>query len=105
MPLYEYKCAQCGKHIEVRHGFNERHREPCPACGGTLTRVFNPSPIVFKGSGFYATDSRKTPEKAPATKTETAKSEPAASDSAKPEPAPASTEKPAAGSTSSESAA
>lgn len=59
MPLYDYKCAQCGKISEVRHGFNEAWDAPCPACGGTLTRVFNPAPIVFKGSGFYVTDSRK----------------------------------------------
>jgi putative FmdB family regulatory protein len=60
MPLYDYKCTQCGKISEVRHGFNEGHREPCPACGGIMTRVFNPAPIVFKGSGFYVTDSRKS---------------------------------------------
>lgn len=60
MPLYDYKCAQCGKVTEVRHGFNEGFGEPCPDCGGALVRVFNPAPIVFKGSGFYATDSRKS---------------------------------------------
>ena len=60
MPLYDYKCTKCGKISEVRHGFNEGHDEPCPACGGIMTRVFNPAPIVFKGSGFYVTDSRKS---------------------------------------------
>lgn len=60
MPLYDYKCAQCGKISEVRHGFSESWDAPCPTCGGTLTRVFNPAPIVFKGSGFYVTDSRKS---------------------------------------------
>jgi putative FmdB family regulatory protein len=58
MPLYDYKCTKCGTVREVRHGFNESHDQPCPACGAALTRVFNPAPIVFKGSGFYATDSR-----------------------------------------------
>jgi len=58
MPLYDYKCTKCGTVREVRHGFNESHDEPCPACGAEMTRVFNPAPIVFKGSGFYATDSR-----------------------------------------------
>jgi putative FmdB family regulatory protein len=89
MPLYDYKCAQCGKVSEVRHGFNETHGDPCPACGGPLARVFNPATIVFKGSGFYVTDSRKgraTDSSAPAdaassdkpasSKTETPKSEP-----------------------------
>ncbi len=60
MPLYDYRCAACGKDIEVRHGFNETHSDPCPHCGGKMSRVFNPAPIVFKGSGFYVTDSRSS---------------------------------------------
>ena len=59
MPLYDYKCKDCGKVTEVRHGFNESHADPCPACGGTMQRVFSAAPIVFKGSGYYITDSRK----------------------------------------------
>lgn len=58
MPLYDYRCAACGAVTEIRHGFNDTHTEPCAACGGALSRVFNPAPIVFKGSGFYVTDSR-----------------------------------------------
>lgn len=61
MPLYDYECAQCGKIIEVRHGFNQTHALPCEACGGALRRIINPAPIIFKGSGFYVTDSRKKP--------------------------------------------
>jgi len=76
MPLYDYKCARCGKVSEVRHGFNEAWNEPCRDCGGTVARVFNPAPIVFKGSGFYVTDSRKgnasKPASAPAAETKTA---------------------------------
>jgi putative FmdB family regulatory protein len=60
MPLYDYRCAACGKLTEVRHGFNDTHLEPCQHCGGALNRVFNPAPIVFKGSGFYVTDSRSS---------------------------------------------
>lgn len=59
MPLYDYQCSNCQKVLEIRHGFNDTYAEPCPACGGDLKRVFNPAPIVFKGSGFYVTDSRK----------------------------------------------
>jgi len=59
MPLYDYRCRACSKVTEVRHGFREAYDAPCPACGGTLARVFNPAGIVFKGSGFYVTDSRK----------------------------------------------
>ncbi|HET9030042.1 MAG TPA: FmdB family zinc ribbon protein [Candidatus Aquilonibacter sp.] len=58
MPLYDYRCAACGKTTEIRHGFNDSHTDPCPECGGAMSRVFNPAPIVFKGSGFYITDSR-----------------------------------------------
>jgi putative FmdB family regulatory protein len=58
MPLYDYRCAQCEKTTEVRHGFNDTHSDPCPHCGGSMSRVFNPAPIIFSGSGFYITDSR-----------------------------------------------
>jgi len=63
MPLYDYQCSKCGNVTEVRHGFSESYGQPCPACGGPLQRVFNPAPIVFKGSGFYVTDSRKKESK------------------------------------------
>lgn len=58
MPLYDYRCAACGKTAEVRHGFNDTYADPCAECGGAMSRVFNPAPILFKGSGFYVTDSR-----------------------------------------------
>jgi putative FmdB family regulatory protein len=58
MPLYDYRCSQCGQTTEIRHGFNDTYSEPCAHCGGAMSRVFNPAPIVFKGSGFYITDSR-----------------------------------------------
>jgi len=58
MPLYDYRCAQCGHVAEIRHGFNDTYAEPCAHCGGGMSRVFNPAPILFKGSGFYVTDSR-----------------------------------------------
>ena len=60
MPLYDYKCKQCGKVTEVRHGFDATHTDPCPSCGGAVQRVFSAAPIVFKGSGYYVTDSRKS---------------------------------------------
>jgi putative FmdB family regulatory protein len=62
MPLYDYRCAACGKVTEVRHGFNDTNTDVCPHCGGALTRVFNPAPIIFNGSGFYKTDSRAKPK-------------------------------------------
>ena len=60
MPLYDYQCTQCSAVTEVRHGFKETFVGACPSCGASgLKRVFNPAPILFKGSGFYVTDSRK----------------------------------------------
>lgn len=62
MPLYDYQCRRCKKVTEVRHGFRETYDGACPECGSEeLARVFNPAGIVFKGSGFYLTDSRKPP--------------------------------------------
>lgn len=81
MPLYDYQCQKCKEVTEVRHGFDDAHTEPCPKCGGPLTRLFNPAGIVFKGSGFYVNDSRK-PESKSESKPES-KSEP------KPESSPA----------------
>jgi len=62
MPLYDYQCSKCNEITEVRHGFDDSHADPCPACGGPLKRLFNPAGIVFKGSGFYINDSRKSSE-------------------------------------------
>ena len=59
MPLYDYKCTQCEHHYEQREGFDAPNRQPCPKCGGMAKRLLHPPPIVFKGSGFYITDSRK----------------------------------------------
>ncbi len=60
MPLYDYACTQCGRTVEVRHGFNEVHQDPCTVCGAPVRRVFNAAPVLFKGSGFYVTDSRRS---------------------------------------------
>ena len=58
MPTYEYECTACGQHMEVFQRFTEDALTTCGVCGGVLRKVFHPAGIVFKGSGFYATDSR-----------------------------------------------
>jgi len=58
VPRYDYKCRSCKRNFEVTHGFDETVSS-CEYCGGPVRRVFHPVGIVFKGSGFYATDSRK----------------------------------------------
>jgi putative FmdB family regulatory protein len=60
MPTYEYACTSCGHQIEVFQRFTEDPLTTCGVCGGPLRKVFHPAGIVFKGSGFYATDSRKS---------------------------------------------
>ena len=59
MPTYEYRCTDCGNRVEVFQRIGDDSPTVCEICGGTLRKVFHPAGIVFKGSGFYATDSRK----------------------------------------------
>lgn len=72
MPLYDYSCTKCGHTLEVRHGFDESYDRPCPECGAPIRRVFSAAPVLFKGSGFYVTDSRasRSNTKVEPTKTE-----------------------------------
>jgi putative FmdB family regulatory protein len=58
MPTYEYACSSCGTHIEVYQRFSDESLTKCGVCGGELRKVFHPAGILFKGSGFYKTDSR-----------------------------------------------
>ena len=60
MPTYQYACTSCGEQLEAVQRFSDDPLTVCPACGGTLRKVFSPVGIVFKGSGFYRTDSRKS---------------------------------------------
>jgi len=60
MPVYEYKCTQCGLHFERFQHFSDAPLQECPECNGRVRRVLQPVGIVFKGSGFYSTDNRKT---------------------------------------------
>jgi putative FmdB family regulatory protein len=63
MPTYEYACQSCGTHVEVFQHFNEEPLTVCGICAGPLRKVFHPAGILFKGSGFYATDSRASRSK------------------------------------------
>jgi putative FmdB family regulatory protein len=58
VPTYDYQCRSCGVITEVIHSMTADGPTTCPECGGSLRRVFNPAGIIFKGSGFYKTDSR-----------------------------------------------
>jgi putative FmdB family regulatory protein len=58
VPTYEYACTKCGEHLEVVQSFRDDSLTECPNCGGALRKVFGSIGVVFKGSGFYKTDSR-----------------------------------------------
>lgn len=64
MPTYQYRCADCGREIEVVQKFTDAALTECPECSGTLRKVFNAVGVVFKGSGFYKTDNRAASGKA-----------------------------------------
>jgi len=59
MPVYTYRCENCGVQFERQQSFNDQPLTRCPECNKkTLRKVYTPVGIVFKGSGFYATDHR-----------------------------------------------
>jgi putative FmdB family regulatory protein len=58
MPTYEYECQNCHQRVEAVQKFSDAPLTVCEACGGELRKVFSGVGIVFKGSGFYKTDSR-----------------------------------------------
>jgi len=58
VPTYQYVCTECGEPLEVVQKFSDDALTECPACRGKLRKVFSAAGIIFKGSGFYRTDSR-----------------------------------------------
>jgi putative FmdB family regulatory protein len=90
VPTYQYACTECGHFFEAVQSFSDDSLTVCPECDGRLRKVFNAVGVVFKGSGFYRTDSRGSSssdsstsssgtESSTATKTETkTESKPAA---------------------------
>jgi len=60
VPTYDYQCRSCGSITEVVHSMLEEGPTECERCGGQLRRVFHPTGIIFKGGGFYKTDSRSS---------------------------------------------
>ena len=69
MPTYEYQCES--DHLfEVVQSFSDKALESCPECGAKVRKLYSNVGVVFKGSGFYKTDSQKKPETKTETKTE-----------------------------------
>lgn len=77
MPIYEYECDSCKQRFEVQQSIQDAPLVTCPQCSGSVHRVFSPNMVIFKGSGFYSTDHRKS--KPPETDTSTSETAAASS--------------------------
>ncbi len=58
MPTYSYACTACDNRFDIVQSFSDDSLTECPECTGKLRKLFNSVGVVFKGSGFYRTDSR-----------------------------------------------
>ena len=58
MPTYQYRCLNCEQQFELKQSFSDKPIAACPVCHGSARRLLSPVPILFKGPGFYITDSR-----------------------------------------------
>lgn len=84
MPVYSYACKSCGHAFDIHQDFSDDSLTICPECQGRLKKVFGTVGVSFKGSGFYATDSRSG-----STSTSTAASKSSAKESSAAPSAPA----------------
>ena len=86
MPIYTYKCQDCGADLEKRQGFEDAPLTTCERCSGRLRRTLHSVAIIFKGSGFYNTDNRRDPARSngEASKKEDGKSDGQAAPTPKP---------------------
>ncbi|MGH2562558.1 MAG: FmdB family zinc ribbon protein [Thermomicrobiales bacterium] len=80
MPTYSYRCSACANEFEQFQKFTEDPLTDCPACGGSVRRVIQPVGVVFKGTGWYITDNRKSNGSDSPTAEKPAKSEKPAKD-------------------------
>lgn len=60
MPTYSYACTACGHRFDAQQSFSDASLTECPECSGRLRKLFGAVGVVFKGSGFYRTDSRSS---------------------------------------------
>jgi putative FmdB family regulatory protein len=103
MPIYDYACESCGHRFDVTQRFSDDPIKVCPECGQAVRRVFHPAGIIFKGSGFYINDSRKTGSSAvPAGKSDSESASKSASESTSTTATKSESVKEAVGTTSTE---
>lgn len=94
MPTYVYECRSCSGRFEVKQQVTDPPLTTCESCSGELRKVFFPSRVIFKGSGWYITDCKKNggSKEPEAKETETKETETKESSTAKPETAVSSPE-------------
>ena len=98
MPIYEYKCDECGKHLEVIQRISDARLDKCPECEGRLSKLISNSSFVLKGSGWYADgySASKPEDKTVSSSSKPSESKPAESKKDASRETPNSTEKTAA---------
>lgn len=89
MPTYAYACKDCHHAFDIVQSFSDSSLTVCPECGGTLRKKFNSVGVVFKGGGFYRTDSRSGGSSVPAASGSKDSGSTGSKDSATTAPAPA----------------
>jgi len=99
VPTYDYQCRSCDRIIEVIHPMSSDGPTVCEQCGGALRRILYATGIIFKGSGFYSTDSRSSSSSAKPTGATTA---PSGSDGGSAAATPSTTKPDASSSSSSD---
>ena len=100
MPIYEYACTACGERTEAKQSFDDPPLETCEICGGKLRKLYSPVGVVFKGSGFYSTDTKSKSSKSSSSAKETP---PADKSEKKTDPASSKADKKDSGSSSATS--
>ena len=103
MPTYQYACTACGEQLEAVQKFSDDPLTECPACQGKLRKVFSAVGIVFKGSGFYRTDSRSSSSSTTTSSTTPSSSSKPSGDSGKKETAASTSSSNASSSSTSSS--
>jgi putative FmdB family regulatory protein len=99
MPTYQYACTSCGEKLEVVQKFSDDPLTVCPKCEGRLRKLFSAVGVVFKGSGFYKTDSRSSSRSSTSTSSSGSGDSSSSSDSSSSDSASKSTDSSTKGST------
>ena len=78
MPIYGYRCTNCGNQFEVYQKMSDEPIQTCPKCQGKVTKMLYPTGVVFKGSGYYSTDYKGSPASSSSSNGSTSESKPEA---------------------------